>query len=162
MTLSQRDQAIAKAIERDVYLGECTYSELARRYGLSREMMRRIAKKAGIYQDTKWTEVLSDEQRRRAADLYGRGMPLTHIAETIGASRPAVLRTLKALGVHVASEAPPKWKVSEEAFLRDVYGKMSAGRIAEILDRTKNEVIGKANRLGLCRETAAAKALEVA
>lgn len=45
------------------------------------------------------------------------------------------------------------WTQQETEFLEKMYGLVSASEIACHLGKTRNMVIGKAYRLGLCRET---------
>lgn len=46
---------------------------------------------------------------------------------------------------------PTLWTEEEDTFLRGYYGKWSATKIGRILGRTRNMVIGRANRLKLCK-----------
>lgn len=52
------------------------------------------------------------------------------------------------------ARGPCPWSVREIATLKRLYGRKRVREIADELGRTRNEVIGKANRLGLCKSTA--------
>lgn len=46
-----------------------------------------------------------------------------------------------------------EWTETEDAFLKDNYGKLSAGQCANgLVDRSRNAVIGRAGRLGLTKK----------
>ena len=54
------------------------------------------------------------------------------------------------------TERVTQWSAEDDERLKQLYGVMSAAKIGEMLGTTKNAVIGRANRLGLSRETQAA------
>jgi len=84
--------------------------------------------------------------------LIKRGMPLTHVAETVGVEYKRLRRLLEKQGVY---KVPPPngkpWSEREVRILRRDYGKRgrSLRTIAATLGRTRNAVSSKATQLGL-------------
>lgn len=155
--LSEQSIEIAKIVAAKVNTGEMTYADVCRQYGVCRQRIQQIARKAGVHQKS-WCW-LTDAEKERILKLHLRDVPLSHIAQSIGRSKYTVFGFLVRCGLHVPAQDDKPWSDKEVAFLRKHYGERGAARrIAEKLGRTRNEVIGKANRTGLCRPHSHAEA----
>lgn len=90
---------------------------------------------------------------QQVRSLHAIGVPIYEIVNAVGMPHKAVLDYLIGAGLR----APPDpnrctpWTDAEIAFLYANYkqGSMSAAAIGTHLGRTRNEVVGKARRLGL-------------
>lgn len=83
----------------------------------------------------------------RAKRMYEDGLPIAAAAKAIGLKYKVLVHRLVEDGSHMPVDTRQAWSVAEIAFLRKNYRVLSARQIAEKLGRTRNEVIGKGNRL---------------
>jgi hypothetical protein len=129
-----------------VKAGKMPRRKIAARYRLHVSSISLIAIKHGVYVRT------PDAAKMRAAsELINRGMPLTHVAQTVGFNIQTLRRILEDEGLYVRSLPRPLWTEAEVRVLRREYGKpgLTASMIAEKLGRTPNQVMVKAHLLGL-------------
>lgn len=96
--------------------------------------------------------VISEDECNNAWDAVQRGATLDAAAFLIGVSQTRLRKEFRAKGISVP--LPPvvvtPWSDEEFETLRAHYKRdKSASEIAQILGRSRNEVIGKAHRMGL-------------
>lgn len=141
-------------IVRRMQAGE-TNAEIGRAFGITGERIRQIGARAGVastandplYQP-------SPDEAARLVALYERGMPILHIADVLGRGARHVWRWLVRNGHHTPADDYEAWSEAEDARLRQEYGDWGAAtRLAKELSRSRNEIIGRAWRLGLSRRT---------
>lgn len=152
--LDERNAAILRALRKGA-----TLSEAAQPHGLTRERVRQIALRAGVISQHKRNEAFEPSPREKAVilDRWRRGMPIAHIAESIRRPERTVAGWLVRHGHHVRDHDDQEWTTSEIAFLKEHYKRpgWSMAHIGRALGRTRNEVAGKARRLGLQAPVAA-------
>ena len=153
MDTVERDREIVAAVVNEVYEGLATYKDIGARYRLTRERIRQIVQKTDLYRPggCGLGTPLTEAEQAAILRLHQRDMPIAHIAQTIERSNAAVAKFLIDRDLHTPATDDRAWSDAETEFLRSTYGKESAARIGKALGRTKNEVIGKANRLGLTK-----------
>ncbi len=112
--------------------------KIAVRYRLSVSMSS-IAIKHGV---RAYVKTPDPEKLRAAKQLINRGMPLTHVARTVGFNIQTLRRILEDEGLYVRSRPTPLWTEEEVRVLRRDYGKpgLSVSNIAAKLRRTPNQV----------------------
>lgn len=88
-----------------------------------------------------------DQRNREIRTALARGEPIDQLARRFLLSE----RYVRDLGVGLGTQAWTPWSAADIAVVQAHYGQpgWSAQRIAAVLGRTRNEVIGKARRLGL-------------
>jgi len=131
-----------------------SYAEVGRDYGITRARVSQICVRSGIRSYAK--TYLSDEQEEQIERLHWQGMRPAHIAQETGCTIHLVSRFLDRTGLRkIGSEGIKRdlWDKYEDETVRRLYGAVSAARIGEKLGRTRCEVIGRANRLGLTKHT---------
>ena len=140
MNLAQRNAAIVKAEK----LRAQTFDAIA----------EQIAHRAGV---RRGRDVLSGGEKKWIVELYERGMPMAHIGGCVRRSKNAVFKYLVRIGRHTPTRKSKVWVEAEDAVLRAKYGtaRGMVRVIAKELGRTRNEVIGRAFRLGLGRKVGA-------
>ena len=145
--LSRRNAAIVAAVKRR----ELTLDAIGAMYGVSRERVRQIGARAGAQRGRK---ELRNAEKAKIVALHKRGMPFTRIAEALGRSDTVVANHVVRVGLYKIGERNAPWSGEEDAVLRAKYGtaRGMVRVIAKELGRTRNEVIGRAFRLGLSRK----------
>ena len=137
---------------RDLVKNGASYADVGRDYGISRARVSQICVRFGVFSFAKTS--LSDEQEEQVERLHWKGLRPAHIAQETGCSIHLVRRFLDRTGLRKIGcegiEQHP-WEKYEDDTVRQLYGAVSAARIGEKLNRTRNEVIGRANRLGLTK-----------
>src|SRR5262245_60112017 len=121
--------------------------KIAARYGLSMQSISRIAIRHGVH-----AKAVDPNSVRAASKLIKCGMPLTHVAETVGVEYKRLRRLLEKKGVYKVPPPNSKpWSERELRILRRDYGKFgrSVRTIAATLGRTRSAVSSKASQLGL-------------
>jgi hypothetical protein len=121
--------------------------KVAARYRLSTSSISLIAIKHGVH-----AQAADPKKVRAASKLMARGMPLTHVADTVGLTRQRLRQILAKKGLYRVR--PPNgrpWSKREVRILRRDYGKLgnSASTIAAKLGRTPNQITSIAAYLGL-------------
>lgn len=94
-----------------------------------------------------WT----DEEDAFFRENYGK-IPTAEIAKKVGRTKTAVQDRARRCGIVASRDGKHPsltWTPEEDAFLRAHYLEWEARRIGNELGKTKNSVIGRANRLGL-------------
>jgi hypothetical protein len=127
-----------------------TLQQIGASYGICRERVRQIGAGHGVYSGV--YERLDRAKVAQGIALVERGMIPSHAAHEVGLPQSGFYRHLVVVGIHVPSEIKEPWSDADAAFLRQHYKQpgWSAAKIGKRLGRTRHEVIGKANRLGLC------------
>ena len=120
--------------------------EIAARYRLSTSSISLIAIRHGVH-----AQAADPKKVRTASKLIQRGMPLRHVAQTVGLGYPRLRRLLMQLGVYKVPPPNRPWSEREVRILRWDYGKRghSLRTIAAKLGRTCQAVNQKAALLGL-------------
>jgi hypothetical protein len=145
--MTPRNQLIADRVK----AGE-TFAAIALDYGVSSQRIRQIALHRGV-RSVRWFSLKDSDltrfDRKRALDLYDRGMPFAHISEIIGCHPTTVMKFATKYRGYNPSPCNGLWTEKEIAFVRAHYKRpgWSATRIGLELRRTRHEVIGKAWRL---------------
>ncbi len=146
----RRNEKITEAVRR---AGETlqTLQEIADEYGITRERVRQIARTRGVVTKRPRGDRIEGDVLARAIDLYKRDMPIAHIADLLGFGHSNMANALQRAGLHTPALRPEEWGDEETEFLKQHYGTpgWSVADIADHLDRNRNEVIGRAHRLGL-------------
>ena len=141
-TRTERNAEIVDLIRKGLQL-----TEIARRYGISHQHVSRIGLAVGV---RGLRRRLPEEKIAAGLELIARGMPISRAGESIGVADLYHALVRRKLHEPEAGVMDP-WSDRHVAILRRHYGQpgWSAARIGERLGRTRNEVIGKAHRLGL-------------
>jgi DNA-binding CsgD family transcriptional regulator len=126
--------------------GNLSRRKIAARYRLHVSTISLIAIKHGVRVRTP-----NPKKVWVASELINRGMPLTHVAQTVGFNLQTLRRILEDEGLYVRSRPTPLWPDAEVRILSRDYGKrgLSVTSIAAKLGRTPNQVMCKAAGLGL-------------
>ncbi|MFZ0853152.1 MAG: helix-turn-helix domain-containing protein [Hyphomicrobiaceae bacterium] len=114
---------------------------IAARYRLSTSSISLIAIRHGVHA----------QAAEAASKLIQRGMPLRHVAQTVGLDYQRLRHLLEKLGVYTVPPPNRRWSGCEVRILRRDYGKpgRSLRTIAAKIDRTCQAVNSKALLLGL-------------
>jgi predicted transcriptional regulator len=109
---------------------------------------------------SEFQSIAARERRARAAKVIAAlsaGHSQKEVAAAVGLSKRTVQTIASAHGLVAHRERP--WTKSEDAVVRSLYGKKggAASIIARKLKRTRNEVIGRAYRMGLSKPACAEK-----
>ncbi len=134
-----------------------TLDALALKYGMSRQGVQQIAKRAGFCRGPH-RPTITAEEKATFAKLYRGGMRIPDVAASVGRAPEAVRKHLVRAGVHEITRIKRPWPRKHDAIVLRDYPKAQAGKmfvrdIAAKIGRGKNEVIGRARRLGLHRAT---------
>ncbi len=143
----KRNQLICEAVK-----DGASYAELAPVWGVSRSRIEQICRRAGVRSLT--NRPLIYEEQEEIERLYWKGVRAQHIAQELGRSTAAVCNYLQRIGLRQRDNegiARDEWGREEDDTVRRLYGAIPCRRIGEKLGRTKNEVIGRARRLGLSK-----------
>lgn len=84
---------------------------------------------------------------------YGKKFA-SEIGASIGRSKDSILNRARLLGLTDTTDMSlvnPEWTDEQVAYLKENYGKLTARQIGKAIGKTKNSVIGRANRLNLNR-----------
>lgn len=93
-----------------------------------------------------WYRRWTDEEVKKAEQLFSMGKTYAEIALSIDRKEEAVARMLRSLGHEY--ELPRYWKGKEIKYLRENYRNMTYSEIARAIDRTPEAVCAKASELG--------------
>lgn len=128
-----------------------TLEAIAQPLGLTRERVRQIGLREGVTSLNNRPYELSQDEIDAIIARHARGMPTAHIASSLEIGRHVVEYWLISTGHHIPINDRQPWSNDEIAFLRRHYKKAgwSLSRIGKFLGRTRNEIAGKARRLGL-------------
>lgn len=140
--------------------GDYTLQQIGDRYGVTRARIRQIGVQHGVYSKRAFMmHRFDDKEWDQVRDWHLRGMPISHIADAIGCTSTPLVNFLTREGLYAAKKAERLWTAREDRYVLRHYkqGKMSASAIGDKLGRTRNEVIGRAGRMGLCRPTKASR-----
>ena len=134
---------------------------IASKYGVSHETIFKRLVEAGVLLRDANVPINSPEMDKAILKAGYSGQPISHIAEEYGVSAHTLRNRLIRSGDLTPVDDREEWSADEKAFLHVHYKHdMSAQQIANYLGRTRNEVIGKATRMGLGRATNSAAAME--
>ena len=146
MTNAERNARIVEMVRQR----EKTLDEIGASFGITRERARQIAAKAGAVRGYAGRiGAIPSDKKARAVELYQKGMPIAHIAADLGHSSNPIAALLVKAGLHTRNDPTTPWNDAETEYLRRAYGKVKASLLAKQFGRTRNEIIGKAHRLGL-------------
>lgn len=146
MMLSERDAAIVSAVADS----GIPLREIGRRFGLTCERIRRIAADHGVRRGYPRCDPALIE---RGLDLMRRGLRLSHAAQAVGVTYTTLRSYAVARGLHHQVDERDPWTPREDLEICRRYLVDSAATIARDIGRTRNEVIGRAYRLGLGRRS---------
>ena len=120
--------------------------EIAARYRLSTSSISLIAIRHGVH-----AQAADPKKVRAASKLIQGGMPLRHVAQTVGLDYQRLRHLLEKQGVYKVPPPNRPWSEREVRILRRDYGKpgRSLRTIAAKLGRTCQGVNSKAALLGL-------------
>ncbi len=120
--------------------------KIAARYRLSTSSISLIAIRHGVH-----AQAADPKKVRAASKLIQRGMPLRHVAQTVGLGYQRLRHLLEKQGVYKAPPPNRPWSAREVRVLRQDYGKpgCSLRTIAAKIGRTCQAVNLKAALLGL-------------
>ena len=120
--------------------------EIAARYRLSTSSISLIAIRHGVH-----AQAADPKKVRAASKLIQRGMPLRHVAQTVGLDYQRLRHLLEKQGVYKVPPPNRPWSEREVRILRRDYGKpgRSLRTIAAKIGRTCQAVNLKAALLGL-------------
>jgi hypothetical protein len=127
--------------------------EVGAEFDLSYEAIRVIGNRLGFVNPRGfgYANPLTPEEIDSALQLHNRGLRPAHVAQSIGRTPRTVADLLCKRGLREKEEPPPTWNEDDTRYVRRWYGRKSARAIAQHLGRNRNEIIGKARRLGLCK-----------
>lgn len=141
---SERDQTIIERYQRG---NEMQF--VADEFGISRQRVGQILNKYGIERRPRRTAMPAD-RLERAITMVNRGRLPFHAADEAGINGQAFYAYLHRRGLYQNVRQLDAWTEDEDCFVRIHYNRdLSARMIGARLGRTRNEVIGRASRLGL-------------
>lgn len=151
MTISNdsRDARIVELVKQGSSL-----TAAGKMFGISRERARQICAREGVVSQRAGRGLMwTDAERNKFRELVARGLPYEHCLPEGRKSNGSGVA--KRLGCWEPRHHQDDWSKSDEAFIRAHYnkGKMSAAQIGAKIGRNRNEVIGKAHRMGLGKAT---------
>ena len=151
---TERNAAIVRLIE----ARELSLDEIGRRYGVTGKRICQIGLRVGVQRGRR---LIPEDKIAAAHALAQRGIPLTHVADMVGIGRETIHAALVCRGFHTPTRVQQPWSETDKRFLARHYKTRGwpAPRIAARLGRTRNEVIGQANRLELCKPIEVEKTL---
>ena len=139
-----RDERIVRLLNKGL-----SYRDIGQHVGLSYARIEQIAVQYGII--SQYDNRADPAALECGKQWFLRGMPIAHAAESVGLPDSTLYAFLVREGLHKPTNDDKPWEKAEEDFLRQNYcqGRLSAADIGDELGRTRNEVIGKAHRMGL-------------
>lgn len=144
------NQAVRDAEIADLARHGIGYKWLAAEYGLTKERTRQIARKHGV-------EARCQRLSAREREIAHRLCETKTVAEIARRlkRRPDTIRGhLACFGLKAKPDHDEcKWSKREAQRLRDLYPTATFEVIADKLGRTRNEVAGKARRMGLMKRS---------
>jgi hypothetical protein len=139
--LRERNAAIAAKVE-----GGRTFADVGREYNLDRTRIKQICRRFGVRSPQPY-EPLTEAERATICAMHARGIPHEHIAKDVKRRSNTVRDFLKRQGLHLSAPVDPLWTVEEDTAILAGYYELGSRKIALALRRTRNEVIGRADRL---------------
>lgn len=139
---STRNEAIAGAL----FSGE-RHIDVAHRFGITRQRVEQLARR---YSVPLVKPRITDNEATIFRDLVKDGYTQAEASQAVGRHCQSLVRACKKLGFLADVVADRRsWTDDEIALLHNSYGRLRVRIIADRIGRTRNEVIGKAHRLGL-------------
>jgi hypothetical protein len=139
--LSERNATIAAKVE-----GGRTFADVGREYNLDRTRIKQICRRFGVKSPQPY-EPLTETEKVVLRDLHAREIPIAIAAREVKRRPQTVRDFLEREGVHVPAPVDPLWTVEEDTVILAGYYELGSRKIALALRRTRNEVIGRADRL---------------
>jgi hypothetical protein len=138
---TERNAAIIAAVE-----GGRTFADVGRQYNLNRTRIKQICARAKVKSPQTY-RFMSEKEKTAIRIMHAKGIPHNHIGLGINRSGTAVRDFLKREGLHLTEPLQPLWTVEEDTAILAGYYELGSRKIALALRRTRNEVIGRADRL---------------
>jgi hypothetical protein len=139
--LSERNAAIAAKVE-----GGRTFADVGREYNLDRTRIKQICRRFGVRSPQPY-EPLTDTEKAVLRDLHAREIPIAIAAREVKRRPQTVRDFLVRENLHLPAPVDPLWTDAEDHAIRTNYYKLGSRNVAYKLNRTRNEVIGRADRL---------------
>jgi IS30 family transposase len=145
-SLAERNAEIVEKVRRN----DASMAAIGAAYGLSVQSISGIAVRAGAGRPIPYGAI-TEAERATIVAMHADGASFKEIGERLGRCESSARGFLTRTGRHKPVRSLSSWTRAEDAVLRRRYGKPpnSAATIARELGRTRNEVIGRAYRLGL-------------
>ncbi len=136
----------------ELYQGGKSLREVGAMVGRNHRTVWNLLVRNGVARRSSSRRRVSDEAIRNGYELVQRGLTFEQAGARIGCSKWTLQSGATRLGLYKPLAAGPSqaWSPAEIATVKKLYKTaVSAAEIAHRLGRTRNEVIGKAKRLGL-------------
>jgi hypothetical protein len=139
--LSERNATIAAKVK-----GGRTFADVGREYNLDRTRIKQICRRFGVRSPQPY-EPLTDTEKAVLRDLHAREIPIAIAAREVKRRPQTVRDFLVRENLHLPAPVDPLWTTQEDTAIRAGYYELGSRKIALALRRTRNEVIGRADRL---------------
>jgi hypothetical protein len=139
--LSERNAAIAAKVE-----GGRTFADVGREYNLDRTRIKQICRRFGVKSPQPY-EPLTETEKAALRDMHAREIPIAIAAREVKRRPQTVRDFLEREGLHVPAPVDPLWTDAEDRAILNGYYDSGSRKVALALKRTRNEVIGRADRL---------------
>lgn len=126
--------------------GGRTFADVGREYGIDRTRIKQICGRYGVKSPQPYVR-LSEDEKTTIKAMHARGIPLAIFAREMGRKEETVRDFLVRSGLHVVAPLQPPWTEAEDQAIKDGYYPLGSRAVAKQLGRTRNEVIGRADRL---------------
>lgn len=142
---AERNARILAAVE----AGD-TFESIGATYGLSRQRVKQICGALGVAScRAREQVVITQGEIEAAVKMLADGLTLKAASDALNRNSTGLARALERRGHYQTWLKQTKWRRDEEATLKRLYGRQTAAEIAAKLGRGRNEIIGKAYRMGL-------------
>lgn len=121
-------------------------AEIAAEYGVTAQQIRKIAKDCGLQRGYR---TLSDADKAAIERMASAGQTSREIGFTIGFNESTVSAYRRKMGLAPPSVTMVRWSKKDTQTLKKLASTHSAAQIGKILGRSRNSVIGRADRLGI-------------
>jgi hypothetical protein len=138
---TERNAAIIAAVE-----GGRTFADVGRQYNLNRTRIKQICARAKVKSPQTY-RFMTEKEKTAIRVMHAKGIPHNHIGLGINRSGTAVRDFLKREGLHLTDSLQPLWTEAEDKTILVGYYELGSRKVALALKRTRNEVIGRADRL---------------
>jgi hypothetical protein len=139
--LSERNASIAAKVA-----GGRTFADVGREYNLDRTRIKQICRRFGVKSPQPY-EPLTETEKAVLRDLHAREIPIAIAAREVKRRPQTVRDFLEREGLHLPAPVDPLWTEAEDRTILNGYYDFGSRTIATHLKRTRNEVIGRADRL---------------
>jgi hypothetical protein len=139
--LSERNASIAAKVA-----GGRTFADVGREYNLDRTRIKQICGRLGV-KSPQPHEPLTETEKTILRGMHAREIPIAIAAREVKRRPQTVRDFLVRENLHLPAPVDPLWTTQEDNTILVGYYPLGSRKVALALQRTRNEVIGRADRL---------------